>query len=260
MINYIKYQHDSSSEWITLIHGAGGSSTIWYRQIRIFAEKYNVLLIDLRGHGRSNKLGLETLHKKYTFSFIANDVLEVLDYEGIEKTHFVGISLGTIIIRQIAEEHPQRVLSMIMGGAILKFNFKSRILMKLGWVFKSIVPYMILYKFFAFIIMPKENHKQSRNLFVREAKKLYRREFIRWYKMTAGINSILKMFRNLELPIPTLYIMGDEDEMFLPAIHQVVKEHVNYSQLAVIPNCGHVVNVEKPDVFNRMVCKFIDSI
>ena len=52
LINYIKYQHDSSSEWITLIHGAGGSSTIWYRQIRIFAEKYNVLLIDLRGHGR----------------------------------------------------------------------------------------------------------------------------------------------------------------------------------------------------------------
>ena len=36
--------------------------------------------------------------------------------------------------------------------------------------------------------------------------------------MTADINSILKMFRNLELPIPTLYIMGDEDEMFLPAI------------------------------------------
>lgn len=78
--------------------------------------------------------------------------------------------------------------------------------------------------------------------------------------MTADINSILKMFRNLELPIPTLYIMGDEDEMFLPAIRQVVKEHVNYSQLAVIPNCGHVVNVEKPDVFNRMVCKFIDSL
>lgn len=260
MIKYTKYENQDSNQWVTFIHGAGGSSTIWYKQVKSFAQKYNILLIDLRGHGRSCKLGLQSLSKKYTFPFIADDVLKVLDFEGIKKSHFIGISLGTIIIRQIAEDHPERVESMIMGGAILKFNIRSQILMKLGFIFKSFVPYMILYKFFAFIIMPKENHKQSRNLFVREAKNVYRKEFIRWYKMTADINPILKMFRNIELPIPTLYVMGDEDSMFLPAIQQTVKTHVNFSKLIVIPNCGHVVNIDKPEIFNNTVFNFIDNL
>ena len=260
MINYIKYEHNTSNEWITFVHGAGGSSTIWYKQIKSFSKKYNVLLIDLRGHGRSYKLGFDNLHKKYTFPIIANDILEVLDYENIKTSHFVGISLGTIIIRQIAEDYPERVQSMILAGAILKFNLTSQFLMKLGWVFKSIVPYMLLYKFFAFIIMPKDNHKQSRNLFVREAKNVYKKEFIRWYKMTADINPILKLFRNVELPIPTLYLMGEEDAMFLPAIQQVLKTHVNYSHLEVISNCGHVVNVDKPEMFNKTVFSFIKSL
>ena len=108
--------------------------------------------------------------------------------------------------------------------------------------------------------MPKNNHKQSRNLFMREAKNVYRSEFIRWYKMTADINPILKFFRSVELPIPTLYIMGDEDHMFLPAIQQLLKKHVNYSKLVVVPKCGHVVNVDKPDFFNETTFNFIRSV
>ena len=60
----------------------------------------------------------------------------------LEKSHFIGISLGTILIRQIAEMQPKRVVSMTMGGAILKFNVRSRILIFLGNMTKSIVPYM----------------------------------------------------------------------------------------------------------------------
>ena len=50
-----------------------------------------------------------------------------------------------------------------MGGAILKLNFRSQVLMRLGNIFESVVPYMYLYKLFAFIIMPKKNHKESRS-------------------------------------------------------------------------------------------------
>lgn len=258
LINYTKYCHTESSEWVTFIHGAGGSSTIWYKQIKAFSKKYNVLMIDLRGHGNSANIGLNDLIKRYTFPLIAKDVLEVLDYEKIEKTHFAGVSLGAIIIRQIAEDHPDRVASMILSGAILKLNVRSQILMKLGVLFKSLIPYLLLYDFFAFIIIP--NHKKSRNLFMREAKKLYRKEFLRWFKLTSDINPLLKLFRNKELPIPTLYIMGEEDYMFLPTIKDIIKKHINYSKLIIVPSCGHVVNVEKAEVFNDESFRFIDSI
>lgn len=258
MINYTIYENPSTNQWVTFVHGAGGSSSIWFKQIRDFQKQYNVLLLDLRGHGES-KTTLKTAFKqKYTFSALANDILEVLDFLAIEKSHFVGISMGTILIRQLAEMHPNRVQSMILGGAILKMNFRSQILMRLGNMFKYVLPYLILYKLFAFVIMPKKSHKQSRLLFINEAKKLYQKEFIKWFKLTAEINPVLKWFRQVELNIPTLYVMGEEDYMFLPAVRVVVANHYKSSKLFVIEKCGHVVNVEQPSAFNTEVLSFIN--
>jgi pimeloyl-ACP methyl ester carboxylesterase len=107
--------------------------------------------------------------------------------------------------------------------------------------------------------MPNRNHKESRLLFIREAKKLYQKEFIRWFKLTADVIPLLKIFRQVQLKIPTLYVMGDQDYMFLPAVKKVVDHH-NDSILQVIPNCGHVVNVENPKSFNQLSLGFLKSI
>lgn len=260
MINYTIYENKNSTQWVTFVHGAGGSSSIWFKQIRDFKNHYNVLLLDLRGHGESKTTLKSAFKQKYTFSSLANDILEVLNHLKIEKSHFIGISLGTILIRQLAEMHPARVQSMILGGAILKMNFRSQVLMRLGNMFKYVLPYLVLYKFFAFVIMPKESHKQSRLLFINEAKKLYQKEFIKWFKLTAEINPVLKWFRQVELNIPTLYVMGEEDYMFLPSVRQVVKNHYKSSKLFVVENCGHVVNVEQPAIFNSNVISFLKTV
>ena len=259
LINYSVYKNENSKQWVTFVHGAGGSSSIWFKQIRDFQKHYNVLLLDLRGHGNSKPTLKTAFKQKYTFSALANDILEVLDHLKIEKSHFVGISLGTILIRQLAEMYPERVQSMILGGAILKMNFRSQVLMRLGNMFKYILPYLVLYKFFAFVIMPKKSHKQSRLLFINEAKKLYQKEFIKWFKLTAEINPVLRWFRQVELNIPTLYVMGEEDYMFLPSVRKVVENHYRSSKLFVIEKCGHVVNVEQPVAFNDAVLSFINT-
>lgn len=241
---------------MTFVHGAGGSSTIWYKQLREFKKHFNVLLLDLRGHGNSKVYLKDAFKSKYTFDNITEDILEVINFEKIEKSHFIGISLGTILIRNLAEKHPHRVESMIMGGAIMKLNLRSQILMRLGVILKSIVPYLWLYKFFAFVIMPNKNHKESRLLFVREAKKLYQKEFIRWFKLTSEINPLLHFFRTVDIKIPTLYVMGAEDYLFLPTIQQIVLDHKS-AELIVVQNCGHVVNVEQPQFFNDTVIGYL---
>ncbi len=259
MINYTIYKNNNSDEWVTFVHGAGGSSSIWFKQIRAFSSKFNVLVLDLRGHGKSTNILKEAFNPKYTFDFITSDIIEVIDYLKIKKSHFVGISLGTILIRNLAENYPEKVSSMIQGGAIMKLDFRSQLLIKLGVVFKSMVPYMLLYKFFAFIIMPKNNHKKSRLLFVNEAKKMCQKEFIRWFKLTSEVNPLLRYFREKDVKIPTLYVMGEEDYLFLPSIKKIVSQH-ELSNLLVVANTGHVVNVEQPQFFNEKTIEFINKL
>ena len=259
MIHYTKFiSKNKNADWITFVHGAGGSSTIWHKQIKFFAKKYNLLLLDLRGHGKSKMISLNPFNKKYTFNSITNDILEVINAENIKKSHFVGISLGTILIRNFAEQNPNRVKSLIMGGAIMKLNLRSKILMFLGNLTKSILPYMWIYKLLAFIIMPNKNHKESRSLFIKEAKKLYQKEFKRWFQLTTELIPLLKFFRQIDIKIPTFYIMGDQDYMFLPSVKDLVNIHKN-SKLHIISNCGHVVNVDRPDIFNTKMFEFLNK-
>ena len=258
MLYYSTHELSKDAEWVTFIHGAGGSSSIWYKQIRDFKKHYNVLLVDLRGHGKSKK-PIYTKIKRYTFDVLGDEIIEVLDHLKIQKSHFIGISLGTILIREITERYPERTISMIMGGAVMKLNLRGQVLMKTGVLLKSVIPYLLLYRFFAFIIMPKKSHKESRLLFVNEAKKLYQKEFIRWFTLASKVNPLLKFFRINDSGIPTLYIMGAQDHMFLPSITRLVKDHKS-STLEVIPNCGHVVNVEQPKIFNQKVIAFMKSI
>lgn len=259
MLHYTVYRNSKKySPWITFIHGAGGSSSIWFKQIRFFSNFFNLLLIDLRGHGNSKSLITNPFQPKYTFKVVTEDIMEVLNNEKIIKSHFVGISLGTILIRKIAEIYPERVLTMIMAGAIIKLNFRSRLMMYFGNWTKSFLPYMVIYTIFAWIVMPNSNHKESRLLFVREARKLYKKEFLRWYKLTTEIIPLLKIFRRIEVKIPTLYIMGAQDYLFLTPVRKLVSKH-SHSKLIVLPQCGHVVNVERPELFNKGMLKFIQK-
>ncbi len=258
MLNHTQYLHKDSDAWVTFVHGAGGSSSVWYKQVREFKKHFNVLLLDLRGHGDSKASIKNAFNDIYTFDAITDDILEVIDYLKVEKSHFIGISLGTILIRNLAEKHPHRVESMVLGGAIMKLGFQSQVLMRLGTIFKSIVPYLWLYKFFAFVIMPHSNHRESRLLFVREAKKLYQNEFVRWFRLTSEINPLLRLFRTADIKIPTLYVMGGEDYLFLPSVKKIVQKH-SLCSLVTVEHCGHVVNVEQPQIFNQLVIGYVSD-
>jgi pimeloyl-ACP methyl ester carboxylesterase len=254
MLHHRTYHLGPEHDWVVFVHGAGGSSSIWFKQIRDFREHFNVLLVDLRGHGNSDKPLNPAV--PYTFVEVSREVLDVLDHLEIPAAHFIGISLGTIIIRTIGEIAPERVCSLVMGGAVTRLNLRSRVLVVLGNATKRVLPYMWLYRLFAWIIMPKKRHEHSRLLFVQEARKLAQKEFLRWFRLTYEVNPLLRLFEEKELEIPTLYLMGEEDHMFLPPVRHIVKRH-RFSVLRVLEDSGHVVNVDRADLFNLLSIDFI---
>jgi len=255
MLYYKTFPHPSSTEWVAFIHGAGGSSSIWFKQIKDYCQNFNVLMVDLRGHGKSQG---ESAYDTYSFNEICQDVIDVMDEVKIQSAHFVGISLGTILIRNLYEMEPHRVKSMVLGGAIMRLNFRAKVLSAIGDWFKTVMPYLWLYSLFAWIIMPKERHKQSRLLFVNEARKLCQKEFIYWYRLIYEVNPLLKYFEEKAAAVPILYLMGEEDHMFLPFIKKLVPLHQN-SRLVVVANSGHVCNVDQPEAFNQASISFISE-
>jgi len=257
MIYHKTFKNKKSETWVVFVHGAGGSNAVWFKQLRDFKKHFNVLLIDLRGHGKSKKHYSE--EEIYKFNEIALDVVRTMDHLKIEKAHFVGISLGCIIIRAIDNLAPGRAESIILGGAVTQFNKKINALVAIAKLLQSILPYMWLYRLNARILIPSKKHVESRKLFIREAVKLGKNEFRKWLKMSNEIKENLQEYLIKEASAPVLYLMGDGDHMFLPMVTNLVKKHVN-SHLEIIRNSGHVCNLDQPEVFNERAIEFINSI
>ena len=256
--NYLlhyKVYSQQHREWVVLVHGAGGSSTIWYKQIRTYRKHFNVLVVDLRGHGACRIMNSPTT---YTLDLVSRDILDVLDYLKIEKAHFIGISLGTMLIRQLAETNPERFHTMLLAGAVIRITPRLHFLLGVANTFKKIIPFMWLYKLFAWILMPKKAHQSSRNLFIQEAKKIKHREFLRWLTLTGGIAKYLVKINEKDTQIPSLYIMGDEDYVFLEPVKRLVKKQQR-SQLVILKNSGHVCNVDQAVKFNEVSLQFLSN-
>jgi pimeloyl-ACP methyl ester carboxylesterase len=257
MLYHKIFKHKTSKTWVIFVHGAGGSNVVWFRQLRDFKKHFNVLLVDLRGHGKSKKQYSQ--EEIYKFDEIAADVIHTMDHLNIEKAHFVGISLGCIIIRAMDKLAPGRAESIILGGAVVQFNKKINGLVGVAKLLNSILPYMWLYRLNAWILIPSRKHTESRNLFINEAVRLGDREFKKWLHMSGEIRDNLKEFLVKEASAPVLYLMGERDHMFLPMVSNLVKKHLN-SKLEIIGNSGHVCNLDQPEIFNERSIHFIKSV
>jgi len=256
ILHYEKYLVSESSPWMVFVHGAGGSIRTWQKQISFFKGKFNLLLVDLRDHGNSKNIQSET---PFDFEGIAMDVIQVMDSLKIERAHFLGVSMGSIIIRQIERNDPHRVLSVILAGGIFKMSTKINTLAYLARTLTRILPFQTLYQLFALVLLPRENHTASRKLFIREAKKLRKNEARRWLRLVNKLNATLQRMFAEKINAPCLVVMGAQDHVFL----QPAKEYVDkYGEvvLQVIDKCGHVCNIERAHEFNEYCHEFIRSL
>lgn len=256
MIQHSVVEDGTSKPWVVFVHGAGGSSAVWWRQVRPFSKDYRLLLLDVHADGNRESV---PERRQYTFDALARDVLEVLAFRGIDQAFFVGVSMGCLVIEELARIAPQKVRGMILTGAIAGLDWRTRLLMGLGSLSKDVVPYMWLYRFFAWVILPRWEHRESRKVFVREASKLGGKAFRRWYALVGSLNVSLKRMRIQGVGVPSLYVMGDQDVLFLKAVRAHVCTQTS-AWIEVIDHCGHVVNIQAAEQFNRLSLAFMESV
>jgi pimeloyl-ACP methyl ester carboxylesterase len=249
---------NTEADWLLLIHGAGGSTRTWKKQKEALSAFYNVLIIDLPGHGQSKHRDIDFSY--YDFDIISNKVWEVVDHLKISAVHLLGVSLGAIIAMQMRELRPLNVASLVLAGAIVRLDTKLKLISSFSLSLAKIVGFHKFYQFAAFLALPKKNHKKSREIFIRESKHLTNDEFKKWTALYGKhLNETLRNIYEAVTDIPTILIMGGQDHFFLKQAKRYVERHKN-ARLKIVEKCGHIVNLEKGEAFNKLCLQFLKSI
>jgi pimeloyl-ACP methyl ester carboxylesterase len=260
MSNHILYHEihykSNTAQWVVFLHGAGGSTATWKYQLNDFVPFYNVLLIDLRDHGKSKNISPS--HKKYKFDIVTEDIMQVLIVNKVAKAHFITLSFGSVLLQDLSIKYPHLVASAIFAGGIFKANHWIKSFVNLARGLNMILPFKWMYTLFSWLLMPKDSHKNSRKIYQKQADKLTSVEYMKWVGLYAEFFQLLNRFFHQKIQFPGMVIMGREDYVFLNAANAFVDKQSKIL-LEVIDHAGHICNIDQPDIFNRLALNFINK-
>lgn len=98
---------------ILCLHFSGANLLMWSAALPYFQDRYRLLLVDLHGHGRSSRPD-----SGYHMDHLADDIAALMDALAIPRAHVIGSSLGAEVGLALAANHPPRVLSLVLDGAL----------------------------------------------------------------------------------------------------------------------------------------------
>lgn len=251
----IYYESTGQGDPLLLIHGLGSSGRDWELQIPHFAERYQVITVDIRGHGQSGKPpGPYSVHQ------FAEDVAALLEALAIAPAHVVGISMGGMIAFQLAVNHPAlvRTLTIVNSGPELVVRtWRDRVQV---WQRFAIVRLLGMRKMGEVLskrLLPRDtdDEAEKRRIFVER----WAENDPRAYRdaMSALIGwSVSDQLHTLTMPI--LVVAADQD--YTPvAAKEAYITHLPTARLVVVPDSHHALPVEQPDAFNRVLAAFLEG-
>lgn len=252
----IYYEKAGTDDPIIFLHADALDRRQWDAQVSYFSKKYTVISLDIRGFGKSDTPS----DASYSFS---EDLLACMDALSINKAHLVGLSLGAAIAIDFALTHADRVLSLALADSgISGDGFDEKFIAdiqrvtdkakhndlpgaKKAWLSLSIFDYS----------------KKMPEVWKAVEAMVGDTSGYRWSGANQPIDiSPPAAARLSDIHIPTLVLVGEHDIEDFQRKSKLLHEKISGSQLAVIPQAGHLSNMDNPDVFNQIVDKFFDGI
>lgn len=217
-------EETGGGEPLVLLHGNGEDGTYFTHQIAHFSQRFRVLALDTRGHGKSPRG-----EAPFTIRQFARDLLAFLDARGIERAHLLGFSDGGNIALVFALAHPERVGKLVLNGANLNTRGVKRSVQ---------VPIELGYRMarlFASLNAKARANAEILGLMVNDPN-------VAPEELAA-------------LTAPTLVIAGEND-MIREDHTRLIAERIPNARLAFVPG-DHFVAAKNPAAFNREVERFL---
>jgi pimeloyl-ACP methyl ester carboxylesterase len=251
---------------VLLIHGLGGAKSSFFDTAAALSDRYRVHALDLPGFGSSCK----PMTGLYTAKWFARTVKDAMDALGIERAHLVGNSMGGRVSIEMGLRYPERVRSMVLlcpAVAFIKRGFHP--IVRLARPEFGVLPHrftrgMVEAQFWSMFRDPDAVDPSVADVVVDEFQRIYGSAGARYAFLSSARNIYLdKPFgrggfypRLSELSAPALFVWGTHDPLIPARFKRHVERWLPRAEQVVIENCGHVPQVEKPEVVNPMLERF----
>lgn len=259
------YEETGSGTAVIFVHEFAGDHRSWSPQVRYFSRRYRCITFNARGYPPS---AVPEVVERYSQARARDDIRCVLDALNIDRAHIVGLSMGAFATLHFGMRYATRALSLVVAGCGYgaqpeqRERFQSDSLALAQSMLENGMQHTAA----------TYGHGPARTQ-LRDKDPLGFAEFTRQFAEHSALGSANTM-RGVQAQRPSLYdltdamtaitaplliIAGDEDEPSLqPSL--LMKRTIASSALAMLPRSGHVMNLEEPALFNRLVDDFFHSV
>jgi len=256
-VNGVKlyYELHGKGETVVFLNGILANTLSWMYQLPFFSKQFQVLLLDFRGQGKSEKP-----HASYPMDIHADDLKALLDYLKVKKVNLVGISFGAEVALIFATKYPKMLKSLVVACAVSHVDSAVKAkaerwliaarLRSGKYLFELVYPDVFSDDF----ILKKWDFISSTAPF---------------YDTSVDIDAfseLLKSFMQLnitpnlsKIKTPTLVIAAEKDKIKPLQYSKIIHSKIAGSKLVKIKGAGHTVIWEKPEEFNNLVFDFIKN-
>jgi 3-oxoadipate enol-lactonase len=241
---------------VCFTHSLNSDGGMWAEQIPpLLAGGYRVLRLDMRGHG-----GSEPVPGDYSMSALAGDVAKALDILGVDKVHYIGLSIGGMIGQAFALEHGKRLRSSMLcdtapqtpPGSHASWDERKGIVRKANSLAPLAEGTMDRWFTPAFKGANPGRYAQIRDTISGTTPQGF-----------LGCASAIQNFdfvpRLGTISTPTLVVCGDQDAGTPPEGNKLIASKVPCGRYEEIKDARHLPNVERAEAFNKIMMGWLGS-
>jgi 3-oxoadipate enol-lactonase len=240
---------------VLLIMGLAYPAAMWFRLVPALAERYRVLRVDNRGAGKTG----DVPGAPYSVETMAADCLAVLDAEGVDSAHVVGISMGGLMAQELAVTAPGRVRSLCLmathpgiayaaiDAEVLKIVTSGRADMTPQEAAEASIPFNYA------PVTPRERIEED--WAVRFPLACTPAGYL------AQVQGTMPWTRYDDLAsitAPTLVLHGELDRLCLPANAETIAARIPAAELVLVPDANHILMTDQPEQVTKLLIDWLD--
>ncbi|WP_430408429.1 alpha/beta fold hydrolase [Kordia sp.] len=227
------YEIYGEGQPLLLLHGFTQSSIAWLEYVKEYSDKFQVYLIDLRGHGKSS-----IFKEKFSVQEASEDVLKLMKHLNVKKIKGIGLSFGGDVLLQLSSMNPELIESMIIIGANGDWNAQDFPAMLNTFNYDNIDNFKWIEEYHS------GGYKQIKSLL----------DQLPNYKIKLTEEELKR------IKAKTLLVLGDKAEQISISSVVTLHETLKYSKLWIVPNTGHYAHDgDNRHEFLRLSNKFLSS-